>query len=290
MGILLGLLTALTWGGSDFLARFATQRIGTLRTMFYMQATGLVLLSMCLPWLGGWGHLHDGSGWQPWAWGILAGCINAFSTLTLYRSFEVGKMAVVAPLSASYPALTVTISLLTGEHLTAIRGAGIICTLLGVVLVARGEKIPDKDDVEGNARSGKGVGWALCSALGFGVLFWLLGNHIVPRLGAPQTVWMIRATSVVLTSVILLAVKQPVTLPSGHVRWLVWGMGLLDTSAFVLSNRGMQLEQIAIVSVLGSLYGAVTVGLAAVFLREHVAKWQWAGIATIFAGIILISR
>lgn len=290
MGILLGLLTALTWGGSDFLARFATQRIGTLRTMFYMQATGLVLLSICLPWLGGWGHLHDGSGWQPWAWGILAGCINAFSTLTLYRSFEVGKMAVVAPLSASYPALTVTISLLTGEHLTAIRGAGIICTLLGVVLVARGEKVPDKDDVEGNARSGKGVGWALCSALGFGVLFWLLGNHIVPRLGAPQTVWMIRATSVVLTSVILLAVKQPVTLPSGNVRWLVWGMGLLDTSAFVLSNRGMQLEQIAIVSVLGSLYGAVTVGLAAVFLREHVAKWQWAGIATIFAGIILISR
>ena len=39
-------------------------------------------------------------------------------------------------------------------------------------------------------------------------------------------------------------------------------MGLLDTSAFVLSNRGMQMEQVAIVSVLGSLYGAVTVGLA----------------------------
>ncbi len=91
MGILLGLLTAVTWGGSDFLARFATHRIGTLRTMFYMQATGLVLLSICLPWLGGWGHLHDGSGWQPWAWGVLAGCISAVSTLTLYRSFEVGN-------------------------------------------------------------------------------------------------------------------------------------------------------------------------------------------------------
>src|ERR1700680_3739606 len=135
MGILLGLLTALTWGGSDFLARFATHRIGTLRTMFYMQATGLVLLSLWLPWLGGWGHLHDGSGWQPWAWGVLAGCINAFSTLTLYRSFEFGKMAVVAPLSASYPALTVLLSLLTGEHLTAILVAGIVLTLAGAVLV-----------------------------------------------------------------------------------------------------------------------------------------------------------
>lgn len=290
MGILLGLLTALTWGGSDFLARFATHRIGTLRTMFYMQATGFVLLSLCLPWLGGWGHLHDGSGWQPWAWGILAGCINGFSTLALYRSFEVGKMAVVAPLSASYPALTVTLSLLTGEHLTAIRVVGIACTLLGVVLVAGGEKAPDTNDAEANARSGKGLGWALCSALGFGLLFWLLGIRVVPRVGAPQTVWMIRATCVLLTAVVLLLVKQPVSLPRGNVRWFVWAMGLLDTSAFVLNNCGMQMEQVAVMSVLGSLYGAVTVGLAAIFLKEHVAKWQWAGIATIFAGILLISR
>ncbi len=289
MGILLGLLTALTWGGSDFLARFATHRIGTLRAMFYMQATGLVLLSICLPWLGGWGHLHDGSGWQPWAWGVFAGCINAFSTLTLYRSFEVGKMAVVAPLSASYPALTVILSLLSGERLTIARAAGIVCTMLGIVLVARGEETPHKDDVEGNRRSGKGVGWALCSALGFGVLFWLLGNRIVPRVGAPQTVWMIRLTCVFITGVILLLAKQPIALPRGPIRWYVWGMGLLDTGAFVVSNRGMQLEQVAVVSVLGSLYGAVTVGLAAIFLREHVAKWQWAGIATIFAGILLIS-
>ena len=102
-------------------------------------------------------------------------------TLTLYRSFEIGKLSVVAPLSASYPALTVILSLLTGEHLRAARGAGIICTILGVVLVARGEQEPHKDDVEGNARKGKGVVWALCSACGFGVLFWLLGNRVVPR-------------------------------------------------------------------------------------------------------------
>jgi drug/metabolite transporter (DMT)-like permease len=289
MGILLGLLTAFTWGGSDFLARFATHRIGTLRTMFYMQASGLVLLSLGLPWLGGWGHLHDGSGWQPWAWGILAGCINAFSTLTLYRSFEIGKMAIVAPLSASYPALTVTLSLLTGERLTAARAAGIVFTMLGIVLVARAEQAPHKDDMEAGARSGKGLGWALCSAAGFGVLFWLLGNRIVPRVGASQTVWMIRITCVLITTVILLFAKQSISLPRGHVRWYVWAMGLLDTSAFVICNRGMQLEQVAIVSVLGSLYGAVTVGLAAAFLKEHVSTWQWAGIVTIFVGILLIS-
>src|ERR1700731_2107924 len=93
MGILLGLLTALSWGGSDFLARFATHRIGTLRTMLYMQFTGFILLTIFLPWLGGWGHLGDGSGWQPWAWGAFAGALNFLATLTLYRSFEIGKLS-----------------------------------------------------------------------------------------------------------------------------------------------------------------------------------------------------
>src|SRR6266849_5816847 len=248
MGILLGVLTALTWGGSDFLARFATHRMGTLRAMLYMQLIGFILLTIALPWLGGWGHLADGSGWQPWAWGILAGAVNAVSTLSLYRSFEIGKMAVVAPLSASYPVLSVSLSLLSGERLSAARAVGIVCTMVGVLLVAGGERAPDQNDAEAVRRSGKGIGWALCSAIGFGVLFWLLGVRVIP------------------------------------------GMGAGDTSAFVLSNRAMQIEQVAVISVLGSLYGAVTVALAAIVLREHVSSWQWAGIVAIFAGIYLMSR
>ena len=289
MGILLGALTALTWGGSDFLARFATQRMGTLRTMLYMQFTGFILLTIALPWLGGWGHLADGSGWQPWAWGALAGCVNAVSTLSLYRSFEIGKMAVVAPLSASYPVLSVSLSLFSGERLSAPRAIGIACTMLGVLLVAGGEKPPDENDAEAVRRSGKGISWALSSAVGFGVLFWLLGTHVIPRVGAPQTVWMIRLTcTAVVTAVILLA-RQPIGLPR-NTRSISLGMGAGDTSAFVLSNRAMQIEQVAVISVLGSLYGAVTVALAAIVLREHVSRWQWAGIAAIFFGIYLMSQ
>ena len=290
MGILLGLLTAVTWGGADFLARFATHRIGTLRTMLYMQFTGFLLLSLFMLRFGGWGHLMDGSGWQPWAWGALAGCINACATLSLYRSFEIGKMAVVAPLSASYPVLTVLLSVLSGESLTVTRGVGIVLTLIGAVTVARGEKPSATASAEEAQRSGKGIGWAVASGIGFGLLFWLLGNHIVPRVGAAQTVWLIRITSVVLTTAIILLAKQPIGLPRDSTRGWVLGMGLLDTSAFVLSNHGMQMEQVSVVSVLGSLYGAVTVALAAIFLREHVSRAQWFGIITIFAGIYLISR
>jgi len=290
MGILLGLLTALTWGGADFIARFATHRMGALRSMLYMQLTGFLLLSLLLPTLGGWGHLADGSGWQPWAWGFLAGSFNAVSGLALYRAFEIGKMAVVAPLSASYPALTLLLSWMTGERLSMVRIAGIICTLVGVVVVAGGEKTPDENDAEAVRRSGRGISWSIFSAVGFAVLFWLLGIRVIPRVGAIQTVWMIRLTSAVLTVAVILISKQSVRLPRGEARWMALGMGALDTSAFVLSNLGMKMEQVAVITVLSSLYGAVTVGLAAVFLKEHVSHWQWAGIVTIFAGIFLISR
>ena len=114
MGILLGLATALCWGSADLLARFATRSIGTFRTMLYMQATGLVLMTAALHWLGGWGHLADGSGWRPWMWGIIAGVLNTSSTLALYRSFEIGKMSIVAPISSAFPALTMSLSAMSG--------------------------------------------------------------------------------------------------------------------------------------------------------------------------------
>jgi drug/metabolite transporter (DMT)-like permease len=290
MGILLGLLTALTWGGGDFIARFATHRIGALRSMLYMQLIGFLFLSIALLWLGGLGHLGDGSGWQPWAWGALAGFINAIATLALYRAFEIGKMAVVAPLSASYPALTLLMSWLGGDHLASVRVFGIILTLLGVIVVAGGEHAPGENGGQPITKNTRGMGWAIAAAIGFGLLFWLLGTRIIPLVGATQTVWVIRLTSTVVTAAILFIAKQPMRLPRGEVRWMVLGMGFFDSFAFVLSNRGMLMEQVAVISVLGSLYGAVTVGLAAIFLREHVSRWQWGGIATIFAGIFLISR
>jgi drug/metabolite transporter (DMT)-like permease len=139
-------------------------------------------------------------------------------------------------------------------------------------------------------RSGKGIGWAIAAGVGFGVLFWLLGFRIIPRVGASQAVWMIRLTSSVLGAAAILVAKEQTRLPWGDLRWMALSMGCMDTGAFVLSNHGMQMEQVSVISVLGSLYGFVTVALAAIFLREHVSRWQWFGIVTIFAGIFLISR
>jgi drug/metabolite transporter (DMT)-like permease len=294
MGILLGLATALCWGSADLFSRFATRKIGTFRTMLYMQAFGCLLVTLAMPQLGGWGHLADGSGWRPWAWGISAGCLNTLSTLALYRSFEIGKMSIVAPLSASYPVLTLLLSMFTGERLTLLRLAGIILTIVGVVLVAGGEKIPEDanplDEIAHPGKKNLGVGWALLSAIGFGVMFWLLGIRVVPALGAAPSVWMIRATSVCATLLVILVSRRSMAPPSNRdVPW-IFAVGLLDTSAYVFNNYGMQHEQVSVVSVLASLYGAVTVALAAILLREHIARWQWLGITAIFAGVVLISR
>src|SRR5215471_822608 len=142
-GVALGVLTAVSWGSADFLARFATRTLGSLRSLFWMQTCGAVFITILLFFARDWGHLFDGSGLQPWAWGILAGAINTFAMLALYRAFEVGKLALVGPVSASYPALTVVLSLLSGERLSPYRALGIVAALAGVVLVAAGEKDPE---------------------------------------------------------------------------------------------------------------------------------------------------
>jgi len=294
MGILLGLVTALCWGSADLFARFATRRIGTFRTMLCMQICGFCLLTLVMPRLGGWGHLFDGTGWQPWAWGILAGVLNTSSTLALYRSFEIGKLSIVAPISACYPVLTMLLSALTGERLTLLRLFGLVLTIVGVILVARGEQTPDEANlINENTQPAKkhlGVGWALFSAFGFGIMFWLLGLRVVPLLGSSPSVWVIRLTSVAATALVMLVARQSRALPLRRDAPWILGVGLLDTSAYVFNNYGMMHEQTSVVSVLASLYGAVTVALAALFLREKVSGSQWLGIVAIFIGILLISR
>jgi drug/metabolite transporter (DMT)-like permease len=289
MGVLLGIGTAVAWGSADLLARFATRALGSVRAVFGMQVWGALFVTILLLLARDWGHLFDGSGWQPWGWGILAGAINTFAMLALYRSFEIGKLALVAPVSASYPALTVLLSLLSGERLTVYRSLGIATALLGVISVASGEDSREHSGEQEKPSATAGLGWALAAAFSFAVLFWLLGIQIIPRTGALATVWLIRLTGTLFTFLLLIAKKIPLRIKNKRTRAQVYGMGYLDTAAFALSNLGMRLEQVAIISVLGSLYGAVTVAFAALFLKERVAPLQWAGIAAIFLGIALMS-
>ncbi len=298
-GMVLGVATAVSWGSADFLARFATRSVGSVRALFGMQFWGAILVTILLFFARDWGHLFDGSGWQPWVWGTLAGSINTFAMFALYRAFEIGKLSLVGPVSASYPALTVVLSLLSGERLSAYRAFGIVAALLGVIFVAAGEKFSgpvstfdnsgDADRSSQKSSTVPGLGWAIAAAFSFAVLFWLLGLRIIPRTGALATVWLIRVSGALITFTVLLAKKIPLPIKNKRTRAQLYTMGYFDTAAFALSNLGMRIEQVAVVSVLGSLYGAVTVALAAIFLKERIAPLQWTGIAAIFLGVALMN-
>jgi drug/metabolite transporter (DMT)-like permease len=292
LGIILGLSGALCWGVADFLARFASRRVGAYRTLLYMQAFGFVGLCVYLQWTHGF-SLITAHGWKPWAFGVIAGLLNMIASLALYYSFQIGVMSVVAPVSSSYPALTVALALLSGEHIRALRGAGLAATLAGVVLAStsfaanKAESRPD--GAPPPARLAKGVVWAIVAALGFGFLFWFLGFYVVPVLGSVISVWMIRLTSFAVLGLAAAPARQSIALPRGGVWWLLLGIGLLDTAAFIFNNAGLHTGQVSVVSVLASLYGAVTVVLAWIFLRERLERSQWLGIVLIFIGIVLVS-
>ena len=288
LAIVLGLTGALCWGGADFAARFASRRVGAFRTLFFMQFFGFIALSIYLKVRG---DFFEGiaPGWHPWALAILAGVINMSASLALYYSFQVGVMSIVAPVSSSYPALTVALAIMSGEKITALRGAGLAVTLVGVILAATSFAPDAQHPSKDKAHIAKGVGWAIVAALGFGVLFWFLGFYVIPAVGSTISVWVIRLTSFSVLGLAAIPARQSLKLPSGSVWWLLAAVGILDTAAFIANNAGLHTGQVSVVSVLASLYGAVTVVLAWIFLRERLGPTQWLGIILIFVGIVLVS-
>ncbi len=308
LAIILGLTGAVCWGGADFAARFASRRVGAYRTLFFMQFFGFIALSAYLKFRGGF---FEGiaPGWHPWALAALAGVINMIASLSLYYSFQIGVMSIVAPVSSAYPALTVALAIASGERITALRGAGLAVTLVGVILAATTftpsaaspvnespvnanpvkESAAKETATKETAHLSKGVGWALLAALGFGVLFWFLGFYVVPAVGPTISVWVIRLTSFSVLALAAIPARQSLKLPIGSVWWQLAAVGFLDTAAFVANNAGLHTGQVSVVSVLASLYGAVTVLLAWIFLREKLERSQWLGIILIFAGIVLVS-
>ncbi|HEV2177469.1 MAG TPA: DMT family transporter [Candidatus Sulfopaludibacter sp.] len=296
MGILLGLSAALSWGGADFLARYAARRIGAYRTLLYMQFFGFAGLTAYLELERGPYRLAAHADGSVWAWAIAAGLLNVAASLALYRAFEIGVLALVGPIAASYPALTAALAFASGERLAVTREVGLAAALVGVILAAtprpavEPSRTPDLPRPAGSAPLGPGVGWALAAAAGFGFMFWVLGFRVTPVMGGVMPVWIFRGLSIATLTLAARTVRQSIRLPQGEVWWLIAGCGLLDTLAMVSTNVGLTTEQVSVVTVLSSLFGAVTVGLACIFLRERLHRWQWVGIALIFVGIALVSR
>lgn len=301
MGIFLGLSAAVAWGVADYMARFATRRVGAFRALMFMQLVGFLVLTVCMAATGHWTKFFPAFRWSIWAWIVLTGVISVFGALALYRSFEVGVLALVSPIAASYPALTVLLSIITGERLTRAHAAGVATVIFGVILAALA--LPSASGTSDATSSGtepvaasdhrrqmlRGVPWALAAALAFGVNYWILGFRVMPVFGGLASVWVIRLVSFLVLALLARPVRQSLQIPRGSTAWLIFFIGLADTAGFVANNLAFKQEQIAIATVLSSLYGVVTLFFAAAFLHERLGRRQWAGVALIFIGVALVS-
>jgi drug/metabolite transporter (DMT)-like permease len=308
MGIILGLLAALFWGTADFLVRYSTRIIGTYRTLFYMQFIGLACLSIFLVVSGEFMQLAARISWQWWILALITALLNVISALALYRSFEIGVLAIVSPIAASSTALTVVLAIISGEMISRARGLGITAALIGVALAAThftplsDTKEPDKatkntlfpNRMYANLkllRRGqltRGVGWAFIAAICYGIDFWLLGIYITPVFGGIMPVWIIRLTTICTLALFAMPAGQSLRRPSRRAWWLIVPIGILDTMAFLSVAIGYTTDQVSVVSVLASLFSAVTVLLAWIFLREKLQWSQWLGIVIIFLGVSLV--
>lgn len=94
--VLFGLAAAASWGAGDFCGGLATQRSrSVLAVVILSQLLGGCLLALlALALREGWPQARD------LLWGGAAGLSGAMGLAALYRGLAVGRMGVVAPVTA----------------------------------------------------------------------------------------------------------------------------------------------------------------------------------------------
>lgn len=274
MAALLAILSSLAWGGSDFMGGITARKANTWTVVILSQILGLSVALVCAPMFGG--HLT----WEASGWGIIAGTSGAFGLVALYHGLSTGKMAVVAPIAALVgAAIPVVAGVVDGERPSSLTWIGIAIALPAIWLVAREES--------GDLRNGLTI--AIAAGAGFGFFFVFIANApdeaklwpLIPaRLGAIPVVLAVA----LLTKQVSKSdaqIKRPVLIGAA-----VAGGG--DMIANMLFLAAVQRGLLSVVSVLASLYPAVTVVLARLN-GEHVKQSQWAGIGLALVAVAFIA-
>jgi drug/metabolite transporter (DMT)-like permease len=323
-GVLLGLTAALCWGVADYCLRGASHAAGTFRALYFMQIIALLALALgAAPWLR---LSFAGATPALIAADAALSLIILVGAALLYRSFVIGKLAVVSPIAASFGAITTILALATGERPDAPQLVGLGLLLVGVTLSGMALS-PRRDASATNAATparqseperrrwlGPGVPEALGATLLFGGAYFGL-RYVAPQLGGVQTAMIGKVADFVALSLIVLlgwgmrrfiggvggvggaSVAQGAVAPAARALaprsgafwlWLIPG-AILDTAANVAYNIGVTGALTSVVATLSSLFTAVTVVLAWVFLRERLTRVQWVGLLLILAGIALVN-
>lgn len=311
----LSLTGALVYGAADFIGGLAAKRMSAVLVTAIAAVAGLTVMLVALPVLGGEWSTAD------LAWGAGSGLVGAVAIALLYASLANGPMSILSPLTALMSAVTPMLwgTLVGSERFGPLGVWGLGLALVAVVLVGF---VPERGAVRPSTR---GILLAIGSGLAIGT-YYIVISHTSDESGVvPLVANRVVAASVLFLAVGVLAVAGraraatvPVSVgggdaptdaagpaadampsPDGPGRRsplttavaLALACGVLDAVANVLLLLGIRAGDLAVAAVLGAMYPAGTVLLAAIVLRERIAPVQWVGLvlALTAAGMLALA-
>jgi uncharacterized membrane protein len=284
--VIYGLAAALGWGLADFFGAIAGRRIGSLPAVVIGQVLSMTCMVVLVLATGQDVSLVGG------VLGLIAlnGIFTALAYATHYRALELGPVAVVSPIGASYAVVGIALAMLIrDERPGAVALLGALVTVVGVALVSTDlRKL--REGIRGHA---PGASWAIVSAVGFGVAAFLLGT------AAKELGWVLglaaSRVAQVTCYVPLVAVRRSAfaRVPGLPGAAIGVGIALLAGAADLLGvttySAGAETGLLSIVLAASAIFPAVAVGLSIAFLHERLVTNQWVGVVLVLAGLLLLA-
>lgn len=278
MGIIFGMIAAFGFGASDFLVTQVTRRVGVLKAMLVIQLFGVLIIGTILAVTQQFPPLQ----WSIWGLMVVISIINFVATMLLYRSFAIGTLSIVSPIASGFAVVTAVLSLMFNrENLPTLTLVGTPLLIVGVIVVSR---VPGTS----GAPSFAGIPEALGAAIGFGIYFWAI-NRITPTLGVFWPVLVVRLVQLIGVLIVLGIRGRSENKWTWRVAPLLLMAAVLDSSALLAFNLGVGQTYATITTALTSLYSAVAVLLAWLFMRERLSRGQWIGVGVVLVGVLLVS-
>jgi drug/metabolite transporter (DMT)-like permease len=273
---LLALFSAATYGVGDFCGGLAARRIPAATVVLWSHLVGLALLVLSAVVVSG--VLTTGD----LVIGAVGGLCGAAGVGLLYQGLSVGRMSVIAPITALLSAaVPVLAGYLGGERPGGAAVLGMGLALVAIVLVSA------EGDGDLRPSDPRGVSFAVGAGLGFGLFFVALSHT-----GEDAGLWPLVSARTASVSVLALAAalglisRRP---PVPGSRRLTIAAGALDAQANVLYLLAVRQGLVSVVSVLAALYPVSTVILARVILHERFARVQLAGMVLALPAIVLMA-
>jgi uncharacterized membrane protein len=267
------LFAAVAWGSGDFTNGTVARRVGTFQAVLISYIVGLIgLIIVALARLEQLPPTID------LLWGAIAGLLGMVGLGFLLKGFSMGRMGIVAPVSAVLAtALPVIFAAFTEGLPRQWQILGFGLALFAIWFLARPEE-------SGNRPSG--LGMALLAGLGFG------GFFIALSMISPTAVfWPLvagRLACCVVLAIFAISTRRPFIPPPSSTGLLTLA-GILDVGGNLFFLLATQTGRLDVAAVLGSLYPAVTTILARLIHREHMTRLQVIGVVTAILAIVLIT-